>query len=376
MSGIKKVVTMSAFILLIMAVLIGCPMLLKDNTVESGQYIELNIGGAAAKAITVTEYDVTKLEIEIYDPQGAFIEDFSWYPDEGQQSYLIPVTGEGEYEIVVTHISDDNGTVIEAVESAVFNIEVMVITAINIIPGLIGYIDITPGNDDPQEPIDLTGYWDFYWTPEGVPEIGPILFYIHQTGSILECTQGFSGTISGSDITLEAWIEMDEPSGLFHVMMTGSVSGGEIAGLVSGDLGEGMFRFVDTTMPFGRLDLEGNIEALPISLHTDYGLGIAGTNEMGDGSFELFFEDHELEVYLWFNLSGPLNVGEYLLPMDAWFSIRWLQDGMGYDDYYLDTAGTLTITYIDNLRIAGSFVSYTPFELTGSFDVGLIEQQF
>ena len=149
MSGIKKVLTMSVFILLIMAVLIGCPMLLKDSTVESGQYIELNIGGAAAKAITVTEYDVTKLEIEIYNPQGALIEDFSWYPDEGQQSYLIPVTGEGEYEIVVTHISDDNGTVIEAVESAVFNIEVMVITAINIIPGLIGYIDIDPGNEEP-----------------------------------------------------------------------------------------------------------------------------------------------------------------------------------------------------------------------------------
>ena len=176
MSGIKKVLTMSVLILLIMAVLIGCPMLLKDSTIKSGQYIELNIGSdSAAKAIKVTEYDVTKLEIEIYDPQGVLIDDFSWYPDEGQQSYLIPVTVEGEHEIVVTHISDENGTVIEAVESAFFNIEAMIITAINIIPGFIGYIDITPGSEGISEEdgtltVSLTGISapDGTFTPMGL----------------------------------------------------------------------------------------------------------------------------------------------------------------------------------------------------------------
>jgi len=236
MSGIKKILTISAFILLIMVVLIGCPMLLKDNTVESGQYIELNIGSeTTAKAITVTEYDVTKLEIEIYDPQGALIEDFSWYPDEGQQSYLIPVAGEGEHEIVVTHISDDTGTVIEAEESAFFNIEAMVITAINIIPGLIGYIEITPDSEGSSEEdgtltISLTGISapDGTFTPMGLFPEGadmsgdPMLLIVAMGGdpglmdgavSSIMCVPNtqtpWIGT-GGTSYDLYVWVDMND----------------------------------------------------------------------------------------------------------------------------------------------------------------------
>jgi len=485
MSGIKKILTMSAFILLIMAVFIGCPMLLKDSTVKSGQYIELNIGSeTAAKAITVTEYDVTKLDVEIYDPQGALIDDFSWYPGEGQQSYLIPVTGEGEHEIVVTHISDDNGTVIEAEESAFFNIEAMVITAINIIPGLIGYIEITPENGDPPELIDLTGYWDLYWGLEGAPEIGPELFYICQTGSVLECSYGFNGTISGSDITLEAWVEMEEP-GLFHVIMTGTVSGGEITGVISGDLGPGTFYFVDSTMPFGRFDFEGTVEGSPISLHTDYAIGMDNgenifyglsfdlmigpiwgnihifTEDLGvghyttedmefnlwdgitsqtawdgfmeiteftdkrmTGNLHLNFYDGELnitfelvfgldfghiivggmwqgssvfeemfdvfsnldvqmshsysityngcgqEVNLWFSTPGDMISG---VPFEEWIDLQWYSDtGPDFEEVSIESV-MFTITHLDEDRIIGSFISGPPFDLTGSFDLVLVE---
>ena len=489
MSGIKKILTISAFILLIMAVLLGCPMLLKDSTVESGQYIELNIGSeAVAKAITVTEYDVTKLEVEIYDPQGALIDDFSWYPDEGQQSYLIPVAEEGKHEIVVTHISDDNGTVIEAEESAFFNIEAMVITAINIVPGLIGYIDISPGNDDPLEPIDLTGYWDLFMALGGEPEMEPMKFYIHQTGSTLEGIYGFSGSISGSTITMEALVDMGPVPE--YVFFTGTLSEGVIFGTISGVLGNGTLRFVSpSTMPFGRFDLEAMVEGSPISLHTDYALGEDGGTETmssfsfdlmmgpmwgsllmhteelsvghyttedmefnlwdgmnnytawggymdiieftetraignfylnfdeGDlhGSFDLIFDEgighttvdgmwqgipvsgvmpnaysnldvqmshsmtinygtHEQQVDLWFTIPSDMVLH---VPFEEWVDLRWNSEtGPSYDDYISIESVMFTITYYDGISIAGSFESGSPFNLTGSFDVGIIEAPF
>ncbi len=149
MSRTKKVPLVTAVVLLIIATLFGCSQLLQDGFEESGEsgwYIKLNINHtAAAKAITVTEYDVTGLAIEVYDPDGVLIEEISWQADEGQQSYLIPVSEQGQHEIVVTHISDENGELVEAEESATFNIQAMVITVIDIIPGCIGVIGVDPG---------------------------------------------------------------------------------------------------------------------------------------------------------------------------------------------------------------------------------------
>ena len=150
MSRTKKVpLVRAAVVLLIIATLFGCSQLLRDGLGESGEsgwYIKLNINHpAAAKAITVTEYDVTGLAIEVYDPDGVLIEEISWQADEGQQSYLIPVSEQGQHEIVVTHISDENGELVEAEESATFNIQAMVITVIDIIPGCIGVIGVDPG---------------------------------------------------------------------------------------------------------------------------------------------------------------------------------------------------------------------------------------
>ena len=62
------------------------------------------------------------LVVEVYDPDGGFIEEISWQAKKGQQSYLIPVSKQGQHEIVVTYISDDNGEVVEAGKSAFFNI--------------------------------------------------------------------------------------------------------------------------------------------------------------------------------------------------------------------------------------------------------------
>jgi hypothetical protein len=152
MFRMKKVALVTAVMLLIIATLLGCSVVMKDDFEESDWYIKLNINPTAtAKAITVTEYDVTELAIEVYDPQGVLIEEISWQVAEGQQSYLIPVSEQGQYEIVVTHIGEENGEVVEAEESALFNIQAMVITVIDIIPGYIGVINIEPGGEQPQE---------------------------------------------------------------------------------------------------------------------------------------------------------------------------------------------------------------------------------
>ena len=375
MSGIKKILTMSAFILLIMAVLIGCPMLLKDSTIKNGQYIELNIGSeSAAKAITVTEYDVTKLEIEIYDPQGALIKDFSWFPDEGQQSYLIPVTGEGEHEIVVTHISDDNGTVIEAEESAFFNIEAMVITAINIVPGLIGYIDISPGNDDPLEPIDLTGYWDLTLYLDSEEVMGPFEFYIGQTGSDLYATPGepeyaFTGTIDELAVSFTGAVGA--------LIGTVSSDGNEISGSFSeSPYGSGTFVFVRSS-PFGSIVMNGICAGVPISLDTIWGRGSLGIEDWENVSFDVNLGSDPDPVIggLMFS-GGALFEGHYVV------TAEWDEEEenpqlqatlwVGYDVFTF-SSGDIHITECVGNHMVGNFNLMFPdgSNLSGWFDLEL-----
>ena len=156
MSRTRKAPLVTAFVLIIVATLFGCSLLLRDGAEQNGWYIKLNINHpTAAKAITVSEYDVTGLAIEVYDPDGVLIEEISWQVVEGQQSYLIPVSEQGQHKIVVTHISDNNGEIVEAEESALFNIQATVITVIDIIPGCIGLIDVNPGDDETSVLVDF-----------------------------------------------------------------------------------------------------------------------------------------------------------------------------------------------------------------------------
>ena len=149
MSTIKRLSTFLGIAFLVAATLFGCSLLLRDGSEQSDWHIKLNIGNPAdAKAIAVNEYDVTALAVELYDPYGELIEEISWQVADGQQSYLIPISEQGQYEIFVTHISDENGKTVEAEESALFNIQAMVITVIDIIPGCIGTINVEPGAQD------------------------------------------------------------------------------------------------------------------------------------------------------------------------------------------------------------------------------------
>ena len=156
MSTIKKVGWIAATAVVCLFSLFGCFRLVPDGSENFGWYIQLNINPpAAAKAISVTEYDVTGLTVEVYDPNAALIQTIEWVPEDGSTSIRIPVTDKGEYEIVVTHSGKANGEVVDAEESANFNIEPMIITVIDITPGCIGMIEIEPGCDDGTSPEDI-----------------------------------------------------------------------------------------------------------------------------------------------------------------------------------------------------------------------------
>jgi len=243
----------------------------------------------------------------------------------------------------------------------------------------------TQSPTQPSATIDLTGYWEVYLTPEGeTEEMGPVLLYILQKeDSTLDCSKGFIGSISGSTVTLEGWIEAEEndPPDL---LLSGTISGDKIEGSVSGYFNDGTFRTVPSTPSFGHLhlegtvhlDLDGTIKDITVSLDTDYGLGVG---EMNSSWFDLHYEDNEYDVWLWVNFNETLGLSEYIIP-DGWLSMSWLrEDGEGFEDTWLEDAQrTLEITRYgesDNgeYGIAGYFEPSDPFDLTIDFDVTFAE---
>ncbi len=148
MKGTKKIFVLAGVVVLVTAMLFGCARLLLDGEEQSGSYIKLNILPSAAKGIEVNEYDVTGLQVKIYDPDDQLLDSVAWDAQDGPASYLIPVSEEGLHRIEVTHLSDDNGEEVKATEYATFKIRAMVITVINITPGCIGVIDFAGEDGD------------------------------------------------------------------------------------------------------------------------------------------------------------------------------------------------------------------------------------
>ena len=169
MSRMRKVLLLSSLAMLVLFLGFGCSLLLRDAggvPASDGWYIKLQIKApAASKGITVTEYQVTGLQIEVRDPEDEVLQTINWEAEDGSKSYLVPVNQLGQYEIEVTHIGEQSGQTVEATESAVFNIQAMVITVIDIVPGCIGLIKVEPGGQE-QEPWFI-GLWvdNRMWVP-------------------------------------------------------------------------------------------------------------------------------------------------------------------------------------------------------------------
>jgi hypothetical protein len=302
MVKVKRVLCLAGILVLALAMLVGCARLFWNDDAQSGWYIRLNVGGPGSKAISVEEYDVTRVEVQLFAPEESVpFYTLTWYAGDDPVSELIPVSEEGEYEIQVTHVGDDNGEPVEAKESSSFNIAAMVITVINVTPGAVGVIDVEPGETTPEEPIDLTGYWDWFFTPDCPPdeqdcepeEFGPILLGIQQTDSTLVTDLlDFGGSIIDSSLTLDS-SEVD-------VHLSGTISGSgdeiKITGTYTGEVlgGPGTFRIVPTSAIFGTLNATGTVDEVNISINSTHALGRGGETEIR------------------YNYSFPLNAG--------WFS--------------------------------------------------------
>ena len=110
--------------------------------------MEFRVGAPAAKAIAVTQYDVTGLAIEVRDPDGKVIGDISWQAGDGTRTYQVPISMAGEHQVTVVHSGVQDGRSVQATETGSFNIQAMKITVISIIPGQIGTIGVDAGKPD------------------------------------------------------------------------------------------------------------------------------------------------------------------------------------------------------------------------------------
>ncbi len=150
MSRLKRALMVGGAVAMVLSVVLACPlrsggdsagrMIGKDQT---RYIIRLNIlVPGACKAMTVTEYPVGALAIEVRDPDDELLERIAWQAKQGFRTYLIPVTQRGEYEIKVTHIGTDNGETVQAAESISVEVRARTPTVVNIVPGRIGVITV------------------------------------------------------------------------------------------------------------------------------------------------------------------------------------------------------------------------------------------
>jgi hypothetical protein len=147
-------------------VLVGCSPLndLASQQAGGGWYMELRVDAPPAKSIAVTEYTVTGMSILVRDPEGNVLQTIAWAAGDGAQTYDVPVREAGQHRIDVTHVGEQDGQVVQASESAAFDIEAMKITAIDIIPGRVGGIRLPGGQPD----LVVSALSVTSWTPNSI----------------------------------------------------------------------------------------------------------------------------------------------------------------------------------------------------------------
>jgi len=142
-----------AFVAVLVALLGACSFV--PGSLE-GRMIYLTVDGSSgARLVDVQEYDVSSLDLEIYDPDEELLWSEVWEPEDGATTYTVPVEQLGTYEIVVVHHMADAASPDAVEERAVFNIAGMMVSVINVTPGAIGAINI-----DGDEPCSLMGAWE------------------------------------------------------------------------------------------------------------------------------------------------------------------------------------------------------------------------
>jgi hypothetical protein len=106
----RNVFLFGGVLLLTLALAFGCSLLPKDDSgIGAGWYIRLQIRApSSAKGITVSEFGVTGLNIQVRDPAGELLESIDWTPGD-DSTYLVQAKQLGQHQIVVTHFGEREG---------------------------------------------------------------------------------------------------------------------------------------------------------------------------------------------------------------------------------------------------------------------------
>jgi hypothetical protein len=394
----KHWLILSGLAVLTLLIISSCSLASQD--VMTGIGVSLYIDDdSLSRYISAKEFDVTSLDIAIKDGDTTLFE-VTWTPYGDWNRKFIPLLYGGSFDIEVTHHGEKAGETVSVTESAKFRYNAGIITIIRIVPGMVGVINIEPGEE--PVPVDVTGNWDFYYSIDGEEEAGPEPFFLDQSGEDITAAWGIIGTISGSTLTLRFY---ESESGFGYMLWIGDLENGTI----TGDLFEsdefwnqydslGTFRLVEPSMPeYGRIDMSGTqgIDEnwnsiidyeIDVDLHTDYGVGYNNNFNNGPGSYSISYygpgKDFSLAIdFTDPNVTVPPGSGPVILsfPEDFRISLRYIQDGVGDQDWWYgppDWNGPevmLTIQQLDADRFVADLFGEYPFELTGSFDVGLLE---
>jgi alkaline phosphatase len=165
MSNVKTIIavlTASALILFI----IGCGMSAISDVPSEEKFLEISIdsGVDGNRLIVTEEYGVTDLVIVVTDPRGNDISTVKWNIYEGKKTVSIPVSKIGMHTISVTHVSNEDDSMVEVEETGSVMIGPMVITKVTIIPGFVGSMTVDPLETDSLKNIivlisDGAGYY-------------------------------------------------------------------------------------------------------------------------------------------------------------------------------------------------------------------------
>lgn len=377
MNGIRKILlTIPAVLGLV--VLITCSLLPGD--LEDG-VIAIKVGiPSGSRALEVREYDVESLDIAIYGPDGELLTEhqFHWTPPDSEVFWVKGI-GSGTYRVVVTHNGVNGDDSLSLIEEDIFEVSVMKITTISIIPGLLSMVEV-----EGEEP-DVTGYWTVAWLFESGFEFEPLYIYFEQDGSVVEAAHGFSGELVDSTFILEGeleWGDFSDTSVLADGEFTGlfEVTDESGAVVVDEDLGflQGTSRmWLTETEYLGNLTINGDIgvynealnqiEMVGISLDTSDALAFNDS----PANLSINYFTHEDEVNIDFDLEeGEFGIGDFPITDDptvsprAVMSFSYMRDGVDIGVHVQDEglislssyspegmAGTISLTGEHNLVI-------------------------
>lgn len=212
---------------------------------------------------------------------------------------------------------------------------------------------------------DLTGYWQLFVTPTGLPENGPLPVYLTLTGSAIDGV-GLSGSVSGTGVGLHV------DGGAFTLDLTGTATSADsmngsltIAGAITGT---GTFR-LERFAPTGMMTASGTLDGRTVSV--SLGTGIASRNYSDQAlsnlsAIALVATDANDEFEIELSPAG-LAVGTRNIPGDTTATLLWRTDaGIVSSD---PDSGTVTILSYDDNGISGSYSLTTAVgTVTGMFD--------